>query len=252
MIKNCLAGLLRSICLIVVITFCSTAATAEDEWRNEVVLYLVGAAIDGRVGIGSVEADIQMSFDEILDNLDSGIMLAYRLEHGLWAVSADLIYMGLAAEKGGLGPLGNTTAKADFDETIFELAAYYSLNKPLAVYGGLRYWGLDGSVTVATVIETRTADGSQSWIDPLIGLRYEHPLGKKWDFVARGDVGGFGIGSDFAWHATMYAAWYPVPQATVFMGIRYLDADYEDGSGSDRFLWDVAQGGPALGFGWAF
>lgn len=241
--------------IIAATMYFGTAIAADDHWQHEVLLYMVGASIDGKVGIGNIDADVDIGFDDILDNLDFGAMLAYRGELGPWAISADLIHLALATEKTGLGPLGNASAKADFDETTFELAGFYSLTNRLEAYGGLRYWDLSGSVVLTLgepLAQTITADGSEDWIDPLVGLRFKTPLGEHWEFVARGDIGGFGIGSDFAWHTTLYAAWHPTTHTKLILGYRYLDVDYESGSGSDRFLWDVGQGGPTLGFGWRF
>ena len=42
---------------------------------------------------------------------------------------------------------------------------------------------------------------SETWVDPIIIGRVKFPAGKKWLFQLRADVGGFGIGSDFAWQA---------------------------------------------------
>ena len=255
MLNNHGAYLRNITCIVALAMYCVTAIAADDRWQHSVALYLVGASMDGQVSVGNVEADVDIGFDDILDNLDFGIMAAYRGEHGPWAISTDIIYMALETEKSGLGPLGNSSAKANFDETTIELAGYYTFSNHLAAYGGLRYWDLSGNVTLSLggpQQRTITADGSESWVDPLIGLRFQTPLGKHWELVGRGDIGGFGIGSDFAWHATLYAAWLASKHATVILGYRYLDADYESGSGSERFKWDVGQGGPTVGFAWRF
>ena len=237
-------------------TLCGSNVLAADEtWEHQAAVYMVGASIDGTVGIGPVEADINVGFDEILDNLELGFMGAYRGKRGPWAVSADLIYMALEGDKSGLGITGNGRAAADFDETIFEVSAAYDLNNVLAAYAGLRYWNLDGDVEVTlggpggTVL---TAGGGDDWVDPIVGLRLQLPLGDSWQFVVKGDVGGFGVGSDFAWQSTAYFAWQPGAHGNLLLGYRYLYNDYEAGSGSDRFRWDVGQGGPTAGFGWRF
>jgi hypothetical protein len=66
------------------------------------------------------------------------------------------------------------------------------------------------------------------------------------------DVGGFGIGSDFAWQLVSRFNWRPADAVDLFFGYRVLDADFEDGDGANRFLYDVQTSGPLLGFAWHF
>jgi len=49
--------------------------------------------------------------------------------------------------------------------------------------------------------QVRTASRNVDWVDPLLRLNYESPVSGKWRFTLRGDVGGFGFGSEFTWHA---------------------------------------------------
>ncbi len=50
-------------------------------------------------------------------------------------------------------------------------------------------------------------DVSKNWIDPLIGGRYLWRFADGWNIIARGDIGGFGVGSDFSWHALGLIEW---------------------------------------------
>lgn len=231
------------------------AVAADEAWQHTAAIYGVGASIDGEAGVGNVVADVDVGFDDILDNLEAGLMAAYRAERGPWAVVVDLMWMNLEADKGGLGPLGGTRADVELDQLVVELDGAYALTERLDVYGGLRYWDVDADLTVATggpLGQTLSASLSEDWVDPVVGLRYQWPLGAKWTLVARGDIGGFGVGSDFTWHTTAYASWNLSEHASLLFGFRYLDVDYDDGSGSDRFLMDLSEGGPAIGFAWRF
>ncbi len=234
---------------------CGSVHAADDRWEHTFAAYVVGASIDGKAGVGSATADVDVGFDDILDNLEFGAMAAYRADRGKWAVVADLIYMSLEQKKDGLGPFGGTRATVEADQLMFELDGSYGITERLDVYGGLRYWNLDSDLDVVgggPLGQTLSASDTEDWVDPLVGLRYAMPLGERWALVARGDVGGFGIGSDFAWHATVFASWQVSEHGSVLLGFRYLDVDYDDGSGSGRFLWDVSEGGPAAGFAWRF
>jgi hypothetical protein len=228
---------------------------ADESWQHTVALYAIAATIDGEAGVGNVTADVDVSFGDILDNLEGTAMLAYRAERGAWAVYGDLNWMDLEADKGGIGPAGGTRAEAELDQLIFEAGGGYALSEQLDVYGGLRYWDVDADVTVATggpIGVTLSGSKSEDWVDPLVGLRYKHPLSERWHLVAKGDVGGFGVGSDFSWCVTAYAGWAMSEHASLMFGLRYIDVDYEDGSGADRFMMDLTEGGPAAAFAWRF
>jgi len=231
------------------------AVAADDHWEHTAVLYGVGASMEGEAGVGNLTADVDVGFDDILDNLEFGAMASWRAEKGRWSVLADLIYMRLEQKKDGLGPLGGTRATVDAGQVITELDVGYAMTERLSAYGGLRYWNLDTDlqVVVGPPVNTNLADSTrENWVDPVVGLRYVLPLSANWELVAKGDIGGFGSGSDFAWHTTAFASWKFAEHASLLVGFRMLGVDYEDGSGPGSFTWDVTEGGPALGVAWQF
>ena len=85
-----------------------------------------------------------------------------------------------------------------------------------------------------------------------MGLRVSAPLGDKWTFVARGDIGGFGVGSEFAWHATVHFDWHTSEHFTMLFGYRILDVDLEDRGSNGLANLDMTQSGPAIGVAWTF
>lgn len=229
------------------------AQAAEDTWQHTLAVYMIGSSIDGTAGVGNLDVDVKMSFSDILDNLDSGAMFAYRAERGPWAVSADFAYLGLKASEKGLGPRGRLRAKIEADQIVLQVDMGYALNDQWSVYGGARYWDLDADLSLAVEGEEfREGSASDSWVDPIVGLRYFAPLSGSWSLLAKADVGGFGVGSDFSWGATALAVYQINTNAHLLLGYRHIDVDYEDGNGADRFKWDVAEGGPTAGFAWKF
>lgn len=244
----------RTALLLALLAVSPGPAFASD-WEHTAIVYLIGAGIDGRAGVGPVEGDVDVSFGDILDNLDFGAMAAYRADNGPFAVVADVIYMDLEGDKGGLGPFGGTRATVELEQLVVELDGSIAVTERLDAYAGLRYWDVDSTVTVVgggPVGEDINGSLSEDWVDLLYGLRYALPLGEKWMLVWRSDMAPFGTGSDFSWHTTAYADWRLGEHAHAVIGFRWLDVDYDDGEGANRFLMDVSEGGPTVGFAWQF
>ena len=70
----------------------------------------------------------------------------------------------------------------------------------------------------------------------------------RWSIGFRGDVGGFGIASNFTWKAGAVIDWRVGKFIALGAGYRALDYDYEE----DDFAYDVRQHGPVafLRFFW--
>jgi hypothetical protein len=69
--------------------------------------------------------------------------------------------------------------------------------------------------------------------------------------VLRGDVGGFGAGSDFSWHVlAVYNYQLCVTESyrlDAYAGYRALSVDYSEGAGTSRYEYDAVQHGPLMG-----
>lgn len=77
-----------------------------------------------------------------------------------------------------------------------------------------------------------------------MGGRLTLPFANRWDFILRAGVGGFDVGSELAWQVVTRVDWSATEHFIMTFGYRVLDVDYDDGDGSDRFLYDVQSGGP--------
>lgn len=237
--------------LLALLAVAAPVAAAEPESGHTLAVYLLGAGMDGEAGIGDLEADVDVSFSHILENLELGFMGAYRFDHGKWAVTGDLIFMGLGATKDG--PNGFAKADVDVSQWMAEVDGVYKHTDRFESLFGLRYNRIDAELVVTSDLGTvREGDGAESWIDPIVGGRFIQPIGEKWKFIARADVGGFGVGSDFAWHALARFDWKMSEAMGVTFGYRAFDSDYENGTGTNRFVYDVLTAGPFAGMTFAF
>jgi hypothetical protein len=71
------------------------------------------------------------------------------------------------------------------------------------------------------------------------------------EFTVRGDIGGFGIGSQFTWHVLATYNSYLGTHAGIaydgYLGYKALSVDYDEGTGTGRYEFDVIQQGPVVG-----
>jgi len=218
-------------------------AEPSDGWRHSLALYFLAAGLDGESTIKGLDADVDVSFSDIWDHLEAGAMLAYRAESQRYALTLDLIYMGLAGEK-DKGPL---STDVELDELVVEVDGCLRVNPRTDVLVGARYWGLDGELEISGPGSGQSADGQESWVDPLVGARHTLPFSENLSLTVRGDVGGFGLGSDFSWQALARLNWDISSAVTLTAGYRVVDVDYSDGSGSDEFRYDVMTSGVLAG-----
>lgn len=221
------------------------------EWRHEVAPYLWGAALDGTSGVGNVTADVDVSFGDVLDNLEMAFMGMYRASRDRFSITTDLLYVGLGATE--RGPGGALEADIDIDQLALEVNAGYEVIERLTLFGGLRYNDLSAEVRARGPLGNVVgAEGDESWIDPLVGAHYTIPITETWSATLRGDIGGFGVGSDFAWQGVATFRWQITPRVGTALAYRYMAMDYEDGSGRSRFKYDMSMSGPALGLVFTF
>lgn len=245
--------------------------------------------LNGDMTVRGQDVGIDASFIDIVQESDSlmAFMLNAEMRKGPFSFYSDTVYANLTASNdtlggGGLSPGLTISANADAEFQLFiqELGLMYELFRgprfadgsqtAIDLVAGGRYWniqaelelGVTGGGPLPPGLQPSgglaIADGgTQDWFDPLIGLRARHQLGPGQELFARADVGGFGVGSDISWNLIAGYSWDC--RCQVFgadmhglIGYRGLYADYSDGTGSDRFAWDMWVHGPAMAVSFKF
>ena len=225
-------------------------AAQEKSWENLAELYLMGAAMSGTIGAGSLDTTIDVPSSSIFENLKFAALADYRGQSPKWAIGADVVYMNLGGS--GNGPVGKGSADIGAEEFIVDLMGAYRFSNSFEALAGLRYTGLRTTLKVYAPNSYREASVSKGWVDPFVGAQAFLPLGKGFQFQARGDVGGFGVGCKFTWQATLRLNWQVSRSIRLGLGYRWLDQDYDSGSGADYFKWDVLTQGPLMAAGMTF
>ncbi len=88
--------------------------------------------------------------------------------------------------------------------------------------------------------------GGDDWWHAFAGMRVFRTLGEKWTFIGRADLG-YGGSDNSAINASFMFDYRFNNWGSAFVGYRYLEYDYDNGSDSDRYAFDAYQQGPLLG-----
>jgi hypothetical protein len=225
-----------------------------DAWHVTVTPYVWATGLYGDVTIRGRSTELDASFVDLLDQTDTLVGLAGRLEvtRGRFGVFGDFFYTKVEVEDAGATGI-DVTARMWF----IDFGAQYRLldNRDdrvpgftVDVYGGGRYSYLELDLDTAGA---PSANQSKNWIDPIVGGRIGVHFSPRWFLLFAGDVGGFGVGSDFAWSMTglLGYKWQSgTVEWAVLAGYKALGQDYTTGSGAQRFRWDTTMHGPVLGF----
>ena len=236
--------------LLVLGASCAFAGETQKEgnWDfNLAPLYVWMVDMEGELGIGPVTSYPDVPFSDIFDNLESIFTIHFEAMHrSNWGFFFD--YSGLDISASGALVTPPVTITIDFASTMIEAGGMYRIeNGPhgFDMLGGVRYTKLEPDVTITPPGGKRGL--TEDWYDPIIGVRYFYSFSNKWMFSARGDIGGFGVGCDFTWNVAALVHFQPWKNVGFIAGYRALDQDYEDGSGSSRFKYDMRLAGPLLG-----
>jgi opacity protein-like surface antigen len=227
-------------------------------WTFDVApFYLWIPALDGTVTVRGLSADVDLSVGDTLDLLFDSFKFAAtgraEARKGNVLLTLGLMYMNLEENTQTDIGLGVTT---EFKQLILEFGGGYHLldwSLPgegfptLAVdfLAGGRFVHLDSGLTIENFADV---DRSQDWLDPFLGARLKLDIIDRVSVSVRGDIGGFGVGSHFTWNMAALVAYQASQRITLGAGYRILDINFSEGTGSNKFKYDVQMRGPMLGF----
>lgn len=227
-----------------------TEETTNSGWQIDVTPYmwLAGAKVD--IGFRSTEiGQIKADFTDILQNLKLAAFFHAEAKNGKWMVIGDLAYVKIKKE-GNLELMdAPVPTKLEVKETITELAVGYNfVNNEDAFlidgFAGWRYIGLDNYMTVGSA---DVLDRFYTANDPFIGARFKINY-EAWMFSMRGDLGGFGIGSESSWKLNLLGAYQFSDLFSLYFGIQSFGVDIE----KNDFNIDVMNTGLAFGGNFRF
>ena len=247
-------------CLVLSLTALTVSAqeTADSsqKWAFLVEPYLMFPNMNGTTGVGVLPAvDVDADVSDIFSHLQFGAMLYFEASKDRWAISSDILYMDLNQDVTPGTVINSGTVGAQ--QFAWEVAGLYEILPWLeGGFGGrLNTLSMETDI-VQNVIGGGTTTSNQlitrTWFDPILIARIKSDPAKKLIYQFRSDMGGFGVGSDFAWQVQAYAGYRFSKLFQVTAGYRMIGIDYNKGDGQDRFLYDMDTFGPVIRFGFNF
>jgi hypothetical protein len=225
------------------------------KWHYLVEPGLMLVSASGHIGIGDlVRPDVTESPGDVFSRFHAGAILYAEAANEKWLFSSDLVYLKPKQDVTKTNVVVGGTAVTK--QLGWELAALYRIEPWLAAGIGAQL----NSVKPEFDLVVNGPNGpfsqggslSKSWVDPEVVVATRFELNDRWYLRFRANAGGFGIGSKFSWQAQGYADFHWTHSFQVSAGYRVMKEDYEEGSGSDYFLYNVITFGPVLRCGFNF
>ena len=229
------------------------AARAEDSgsagWEFATTAYVWVSDLEGELRTaGDVQpVAVDLSYGDVLEHLKFAGFAALHARKGRLILMADLSYVHLGADE-GIGLRDDDLFEAELDAAVFTataLAGYRAVENAvdLDLMAGARMVVTDNDLVLSGPLRTVEGDVTKTWVDPVLAAHVGIPVSERTTLAVYGDIGGFGVASDFTWQAIVGLQHRIGRHWQLSGGWRYYAVDFEKGD----FLYDVRQSGPILG-----
>jgi hypothetical protein len=259
------------------------SAPPASQWQFNFTPYGWLMGVDGDVTVRGHTTDVNASFIDIVEESDSlmALMGFFEARRGPFSLFADVVWadltfsgdlQGQANPIANLNVLVNANVYLGYELTIIQPGFSYEIARwtgggsstALDLMGSARYWNqsvdvslnVTGTVSLGTIGFQRSGSraigrsGDLEWVDPVVGGRLRHQTASGAELTLVGDVGGFGVGSDFSWQAVATYGFdtmlLGMPVHTV-VGYRALGVDYSETGPFGPNGIDAVLHGPVVG-----
>jgi hypothetical protein len=170
---------------------------------------------------------------------------AFEIEKSRFVARGETLFASVSGD--------NTNPKVHIGMNVLYGAALggYKITRGLSLEGGFRYLGMK----ISGNIDDRPGIVARPGVtDPLIGLTWNQPLGRRWMMNMHFDGGGFGVGSDVDMKGSVRFDWRFAKHFGLAMGAAALHLQIEDDILSSTQLARTVKfrqtlWGPVFGFG---
>jgi hypothetical protein len=223
----------------------STGASS-DEWKFTAAPYVLLPWINGKVAIGGLENEVNVEPDAILRNLQFAAMGYFEARKGKWGAGVDAVYMALGTD------IPRPAANVDLNQHAYSFIGLRQMHEKVDLVFGVRWNRLSGKIDFKGPILQGTFEETKNWVNPIVGLKLQQRLGSRCHFAFEGDIGGFGIGSDFAWNLFPTVGFDVNKHFAIKVGYRVLSEDFDADSDDRYFKYDVITQAMVLGMSFSF
>ncbi len=223
----------------------------EKNWEfNLTPLYLWMASIEGDSTLGQKSNSTKVDFSEIFDDLEGAFSINFSAMHkSNFGFMFDYLYLDVGSHRDTrLGISLDVGLKTQ----LSQLAGAYRFGSEQHTFdavAGIRYLSVKVGVGFSRL---PTQSAKEDLVDPIIGMRYKWNIADKWNLKLYGDIGGFGIGSDFTWQTLGVIDFWPWEHVGFTGGYRALNYQFEDDKGATTFELELLIHGPILGVSFRF
>jgi hypothetical protein len=222
------------------------ASTKGSAWEFRLIPYTWMSSLDTKTTVRSHTADMKVPFSDILRDMNIAGQVHFEAQKGKWGFFIDPTYLKLSQD--GTLRDGRET-RVQIEQWLVEAGGMYRLGRwsldgkgkrsmTVDALGGGRYWYLSANLDFGG---TTNPSKSTQWVDPFLGARLNADITEKLLFNIRGDVGGFGVGSDFSWNALAVFGYRFTDNITGLLGYRALYVDYKAGTSSiNDYPWSYS------------
>jgi len=223
-------------------------AQETDQWDWKIAPYLWGINLTGDVSIGPISQDIDVSFSDILSNMDLAGQLYTEFGKGRHAVHFDYTYLRVKPDPTELPtpPFPpNARLSTKMTVNIFEPAYNYRWNGPNgpALVIGARLTDMSIRMSPANL---PAATSGPDWWDYFVGIKTHNAISTNWDIDLYGTVGTGG--SDLPWTAQIIFGRRYSNDNRLQLGARVWGVDYSQGKGLNRTALDLTYYGLTVGY----
>jgi len=228
------------------------AAAEKPGWSFDWAPYYWSASLSGSLAIDGQEIDLEGGGG---GGLGAPALTGYlghiEAHHGPWTYCFAPIFINASDMAGGQPP--TTDANVTIKAQVHELFVAREFTPGWEWMVGARYQKLETDMDLSIGgVPLSSHKSSTSWTDPIVGLRYNTPLGGDWSLHCRSDIGGFGVGSDFVWNASAVANYKFTELFGVTLGYRALSYDFSADGPSGRTSYNLSMFGPIIGVSFSF
>lgn len=229
-----------------------TPAPESSGWQFSGAIYAPLMGLEGDIGVAGLTTSVDLSFGDILEELDGGATAAFEARYNRWSITGDFIWLKLS---GSAQPTANSYVGLKQEQILASLTLGYAIFDndctTIDVLAGGAVNSIDADLELFTPrlpVTIRGASGSEEWIDPFVGLRIRHQLSDRWSVWLRGDYGGFEVSSDEYWQVIAGIGYRLSENTTLALAYRIMSVDYHQGA----FDYDTKMEGPNLGLVFKF